>query len=70
MSNNIFCGKCGEIIPAEPYDVSHQLVGDLVVPVADPLTVDIECAIAELSHTADMYADAKKSFKMLNKKLK
>jgi hypothetical protein len=32
--------------------------------------VDIECAIAELSHTAGMYADAKKKFKALNKQLK
>jgi hypothetical protein len=40
------------------------------VPVVDPLMVDIECAIAELSHTADMYADAKKKFKALNKQLK
>ena len=70
MSNNILCGKCGEIIQAEPSDVIHQLVEDIVVPVADPLMVDIECAIAELSHTADMYADAKKKFKALNKQLK
>ena len=69
-SNNILCGKCGEIIHAEPSDVIHQLVEDIVVPVVDPLMVDIECAIAELSHTADMYADAKKKFKALNKQLK
>ncbi len=48
----------------------NQLVEDTVVPIADPLMVDIECAIAELSHTADMYADAKQKFKALNKKLK
>ena len=80
MSNNILCGKCGEIIHAvftprasdqgEPSDVIHQLVEDIVVPVVDPLMVDIECAIAELSHTADMYADAKKKFIALNKQLK
>ena len=60
MSNNILCGKCGHLIHAEPSDVIHQLVEDIVVPVADPLMVDIECAKAELSHTADMYADAKR----------
>ena len=70
MSNNILCAKCGEIIHSEPSDVIHQLVEDIVVPVVDPLMVDIECAIAELSHTADMYADAKKKFKALNKQLK
>ena len=80
MSNNILCGKCGEIIHAEPSDVIHQLVvltprasdqgEDIVIPVVDPLMVDTECAIAERSHTADMYADAKKKFKALNKQLK
>ena len=70
MSINILCGKCGEIIHAEPSDVIHQLVEDIVVPVADPLMINIECAIAELSHTAEMYADAKKKFKALNKQLK
>ena len=70
MSNNILCGKCGEIIHAEPSDVIHQLVEDVVAPVADPLMIDIECAIAELAHTAEMYSDAKKKFKGLNKKLK
>ncbi len=70
MSNNILCGKCGYVIHAEPSDVIHPVVEDIVVPVADPLMIDIECAIAELSHTADMYADAKKNFKALNKKLK
>ncbi len=67
MSNNNLCGKCGHVIHAEPSDVIHQVVEDIVVPVADPLMVDIECAIAEQSHTADMYADAKKKFKALNK---
>ena len=46
-----------------------RLAGAPVVDV-DPLMVDIECAIAELSHTVDMYADAKKKFKALNKQLK
>ena len=63
MSNNILCGKCGEIIHAEPSDVIHQLVEDIVVPVVDPLMVDIECAIAELSHTTDMYTMQKSNLK-------
>ena len=71
MSNNILCGKCGEVIHAEPSDVIVDVVEEVeVVAVADPLMIEVECAIAELAHTAEMYSDAKKKFKGLNKKLK
>ena len=62
MSNNILCGKCGEVINAE--------LSDMVVDVADPIMLEVECAIAELAHYAEMYSDAKKKFKVLNKQLK
>ena len=74
MSNNILCGKCGEVIHAERSDVIVDVVEEVevveVVAVADPLMIEVECAIAELAHTAEMYADAKKKFKGLNKQLK
>ncbi len=63
MSSNIVCGECGEVLHAEPSEVIHQSVEDIVVPVADSLMIHIECAIAELGHTADIYADAKKNIK-------
>ena len=71
MSNNILCGKCGEVIHAEPSDVVVDVVEEVeVVAVADPLMIEVECAIAELAHYAEMYSDAKKKFKGLNKQLK
>ena len=34
-----------------------------VVAVANPLMIEVECAIAELAHTAEMYSDAKSNLK-------
>ena len=61
MSNTILCGKCGEVIHAEPSDVVVDVVEEVeIVAVADPLMLEVECAIAELAHYAEMYSDAKK----------
>ena len=63
MSNNILCGKCGEVIHAEPSDVVVDVVEEVeVVAVADPLMLEVECAIAEPAHYAEMYSDSKKKF--------
>ena len=61
MSNNILCEKCGEVIHAEPSDVVVNVVEEVeVVAVADPLMLEVECAIADIAHYTEMYSDAKK----------
>ena len=61
MQTNILCGKCGEVIHTNPSDV--PMIIDTPAPVVDDLMVNLECAIAELSHAHDAYTDAKKKFK-------
>jgi hypothetical protein len=68
MQTNILCGKCREVIYTNPSDV--PMIIDTPAPVVDDLMVNVECAIAELSHAHDAYTDAKKKFKGLNKQLK
>ena len=51
MQTNILCGKCGEVIHTNPSDV--PIIIDTPAPVVDDLMVNVESAIAELSHAHD-----------------